>query len=147
MLAFRGHFLTKSPAYSTTFNAIRGDRRAFRLAETLERLGLTEQADSIAVVNDWRFDGAGYRDDAERELAAGIAEHIREDRKHKYSKETTLNDRLLSIEDLSAHFQVPVNTLYQWRKTGKGLTGFRAGKYVRYRASDVEAWITEQATV
>ncbi|WP_329047709.1 hypothetical protein OG738_36155 [Amycolatopsis sp. NBC_01488] len=33
--------------------AIRGDRRAFRLAETLERLGLDDRADSIAVVNDW----------------------------------------------------------------------------------------------
>ncbi|MFI5589833.1 replication initiator [Amycolatopsis sp. NPDC051758] len=87
MLAFRGHFLTKSMAYSTTFKAIRGDRRAFRLAETLKRLGLDDRADSIAVVNDWRFDGAGYRDDAERELAAGIAERIQDDRKHKYSKE------------------------------------------------------------
>ncbi|WP_329054972.1 replication initiation protein [Amycolatopsis sp. NBC_01488] len=87
MLAFRGHFLTKSLAYSTTFKAIRGDRQAFRLAETLERLGLDDRADSIAVVNDWCFDGAGYRDDAERELAAGIAERIRDDRKLKYSKE------------------------------------------------------------
>ena len=87
MLAFRGHFLTKSRAYSTTFKAIRGDRRAFRLAETLERLGLTDRADTVLVVNDWRFDGAGYRDDAERELAAGIAARIRDDRKHKYQKE------------------------------------------------------------
>ncbi|GLY35243.1 replication initiation protein [Amycolatopsis sp. NBRC 101858] len=87
MLAFRGHFLTKSLAYSTTFKAIRGDRQAFRLAETLERLGLDDRADSIAVVNDWAFDGSGYRDDAERELAAGIAERIRDDRKLKYSRE------------------------------------------------------------
>ena len=88
MLAFRGHFLTKSRAYSTTFKAIRGDRRTFRLAETLERLGLTDRADTVAVVNNWRFDGAGYRNDAERELAAGIDERIRDDRKAKYDKET-----------------------------------------------------------
>jgi len=87
MLAFRGHFLTKSRAYSTTFKAIRGDRQAFRLAETLERLGLTDHADTIVVVNDWRFDGAGYRNDAERELAGGIAERIRDDRKAKYQRE------------------------------------------------------------
>ncbi len=87
MLAFRGHFLTKSRAYSTTFKDIRGDRRRFRLEETLERLGLADRADTVAVVNNWTFDGAGYSDDAERELAAAIARRIRDDRKHKYSKE------------------------------------------------------------
>ncbi|MEU0532981.1 MULTISPECIES: helix-turn-helix transcriptional regulator [Amycolatopsis] len=56
-----------------------------------------------------------------------------------------MNDRLLSIEDLSAYLQVPVNTLYQWRKTGKGPAGFRVGKYVRYRPTDVDAWIDGQA--
>lgn len=85
MLGFRGHFLTKSRRYSTTFTAIRGDRRAFRLAETLDSLGL--DPGSVLVVNDWRFHGAGYRDDAERELAAGIAARIRDDRKHRYHKE------------------------------------------------------------
>ncbi|MTD53885.1 replication initiator [Amycolatopsis pithecellobii] len=85
MLGFRGHFLTKSRRYSTTFTTIRGDRRAYRLAETLDRLGL--EPDSVLVVNDWRFQGAGYRDDAERELAAGIAQRIRDDRKAKYDKE------------------------------------------------------------
>ena len=49
MLAFRGHFLTKSKHYSTTFKRIREDRRAFRAAETLERLGLA--ADEVIVVN------------------------------------------------------------------------------------------------
>ncbi|PWV84605.1 hypothetical protein SAMN05421630_101714 [Prauserella marina] len=87
MLAFRGHFLTKSTRYSTTFKTIRGDRKVFRLTETLQRLGLADQADTIAVVNDWTFHGAGYRDDAERELAAGIATRIQDDRKAKYANE------------------------------------------------------------
>ncbi|WSK84111.1 helix-turn-helix domain-containing protein [Amycolatopsis sp. NBC_01286] len=52
---------------------------------------------------------------------------------------------MLSIEDLSSYLQVPVNTLYQWRKTGKGPAGFRVGKYVRYRPSDVDTWIDGQA--
>ncbi|WP_431876176.1 replication initiator [Amycolatopsis sacchari] len=85
MLGFRGHFLTKSRRYSTTFKVIRGDRRAFRLAETLDRLGL--EPETVLVVNDWTFQGAGYRDDAETELAAGIAARIRDDRKSKYCKE------------------------------------------------------------
>src|SRR5690606_31815198 len=87
MLGFRGHFLTKSLRYSTTFRVIRGDRRAYRLAQTLERLGLTDQADDITVINHWEFTGSGYRDDAERELAAGIAARIRQDRQTKYAKE------------------------------------------------------------
>ncbi|TLW92100.1 replication initiation protein [Saccharomonospora piscinae] len=85
MLGFRGHFLTKSRAYSTTFKAIREDRRAFRLAEALDRLDL--DPDAVLVVNDWQFTGAGYRDDAERELALGIAERLRTQRQHKYRQE------------------------------------------------------------
>lgn len=53
--------------------------------------------------------------------------------------------KLLSIEDVAEFLGVPVNTLYTWRKTGKGPAGFRVGKYVRYRPDDVDAWITEQA--
>ncbi|CAM3167399.1 replication initiator [Saccharomonospora xinjiangensis] len=85
MLGFRGHFLTKSRAYSTTFKAIREDRRAFRLAEALDRLGL--DPDTTVVVNDWAFTGSGYRNDAERELALGIAERLRTQRQQKYREE------------------------------------------------------------
>ncbi|SEP52448.1 replication initiator [Amycolatopsis saalfeldensis] len=76
MLGFRGHFLTKSRCYSTTFRAIRDDQRGYRLAEFLDRLGITDPGE-VAVINDWTFTGAGYRDDAESELAAGIAARIR----------------------------------------------------------------------
>ena len=85
MLGFRGHFLTKSRHYSTTFTTIRGDRRAYRLAETLNRLDLNP--DTVLVINDWNFHGSGYRDDAERELANAIAQRIRDNRKTKYRKE------------------------------------------------------------
>lgn len=85
MLGFRGHFLTKSRAYSTTFKTIREDRRAFRLAEALDQLGL--DPDTVLVVNDWHFTGTGYRDDAERELATGIAERLRTQRQQQHHKE------------------------------------------------------------
>ncbi len=85
MLGFRGHFLTKSRAYSTTFRAIRDDRRAYRLAETLEALDL--DPDAVVVVNDWQFTGTGYRNDAERELAAGIADRLRDQRRQQYREE------------------------------------------------------------
>ncbi|XVS64329.1 replication initiator [Actinosynnema sp. CA-299493] len=85
MLAFRGHFLTKSKHYSTTFKRIREDRRAFRAAETLERLGL--DAEEVIVVNDWAYAGSGYANDAERELASGIAERLRAQRQRQYTEE------------------------------------------------------------
>ncbi|MGC7101597.1 replication initiator [Amycolatopsis lurida] len=85
MLGFRGHFLTKSLLYSATFRVIRGDRRDYRRAETLDRLGLDSAG--VTVVNNWWFEGSGYLTDAETELAAGIAERIRADRKARYSKE------------------------------------------------------------
>jgi hypothetical protein len=85
MLAFRGHFLTKSRRYSVTFGDLRRARRAWRLADNLAAADL--DADTVAVVNDWTFTGVGYRDDAERELARGIAVRVREHRKTKHHKE------------------------------------------------------------
>jgi hypothetical protein len=78
MLGFRGHFLTKSQRYSTTFGAIRRERHLFQIAYTLREHG--HQADDLAavvVINDWRLVGIGHRDHAERELAEGIAERAR----------------------------------------------------------------------
>ncbi|MFD7652924.1 replication initiator [Actinosynnema sp. NPDC059797] len=85
MLGFRGHFLTKSKHYSTTFKRIREDRRAYRAAEVLDHLGL--DAESVVVVNDWAYAGSGYANDAERELASGIAERLRAQRQRKYTEE------------------------------------------------------------
>ncbi|GAA3433369.1 replication initiator [Kutzneria kofuensis] len=81
MLGFRGHFLTKSKHYSTTFKAIRGERAAFRAEQALERLGV--DPDSVVVVNRWDFAGIGYANDAEMELAHGIAERIKNTRRTK----------------------------------------------------------------
>lgn len=55
-----------------------------------------------------------------------------------------MNKKLLSIDDVADYLGVPKNTLYQWRSKGYGPTGRRIGKYVRYRAEDVDAWIDQQ---
>ncbi|RKT84040.1 hypothetical protein SAMN05421805_11918 [Saccharopolyspora antimicrobica] len=86
MLAFRGHFLTKSQRYSVPFRQIRDDRRRYQREQTLAELGLTD-ADSITVVNDWAMTSVGHRTPEERELAAAIAEGQREARKRKYDNE------------------------------------------------------------
>jgi Replication initiator protein, pSAM2 len=85
MLGFRGHFLTKSRRYSTTFGAIRNERRTWRLLDTLDRLAretdgpgdIPPDLDTVTVINDWRLVGVGHHNHAERELAMAIAERHR----------------------------------------------------------------------
>jgi len=89
MLGFRGHFLTKSQRYSTTFGALREDRRAWRLAEDLAQLDrdtddpndIPLDLSTVTVVNDWRLVHIGHHTYAERELAVAIAERNRQQRR------------------------------------------------------------------
>jgi hypothetical protein len=92
MLGFRGHFLTKSRAYSVTFTAIRAERRTWRLRHDLDQLaadtdnhgendGISVDLDTITVINDWHVIHVGHRDHAERELALAIAERNRTQRR------------------------------------------------------------------
>ena len=39
---------------------------------------------------------------------------------------------------------ISVQTLYTWRKTGTGPKVMKVGRHLRYRPSDVEAWLAEQ---
>jgi excisionase family DNA binding protein len=54
------------------------------------------------------------------------------------------SDRLLTVDELAEYLGVPVATLFQWRYRGGGPQGFRVGRYVRYRWSEVEEWIERQ---
>jgi len=88
MLGFRGHFLTKSQRYSTTFGAIRAERRTWRLAEQLAQLGRHTHGDpgtpidldTVTVINDWRVVRIGHEHPGDRELALAIAERTRSHR-------------------------------------------------------------------
>jgi excisionase family DNA binding protein len=53
-------------------------------------------------------------------------------------------DRLLTVEELADYLAVPAGTIYTWRYRREGPPGFRVGKYVRYRMSDVQEWIQRQ---
>lgn len=46
----------------------------------------------------------------------------------------------LSNEDLAARYNVPLKTIRKWRYEGTGPRGFRVGRHVRYRESDVLVW-------
>jgi predicted DNA-binding transcriptional regulator AlpA len=52
--------------------------------------------------------------------------------------------RFLTPHDLATLLQVPVETVYQWRKKRTGPPGFRAGKHLRYDRQSVQAWIVQQ---
>ncbi len=55
-LGYRGHVCTKSRTYSTTFAALRAERRDWTDAQLARRLGIPE-AMPVVIVNDWRYLG------------------------------------------------------------------------------------------
>lgn len=56
-----------------------------------------------------------------------------------------VTERMISPKELAALLQVPLQTIYQWRYRGGGPRGYRVGRHVRFRMSDVEAWLADRA--
>ncbi|MEU0231457.1 MULTISPECIES: helix-turn-helix domain-containing protein [unclassified Streptomyces] len=56
-----------------------------------------------------------------------------------------LPDRYLTPEDIAELFDVPLETVYYWRKKRTGPPGFRVGRHVRYDPAAVRAWVTQQS--
>lgn len=54
------------------------------------------------------------------------------------------NDRLIGIDEPAEYLEVPKPTVYGWRNRRVGPPGFRVGKHVRFRWTDVEHWIENQ---
>jgi len=54
---------------------------------------------------------------------------------------------LWSISEAADHLGVPVSTLYQWRWLRIGPPSYTVGRYVKYRPTEVEAWVDKQALV
>jgi excisionase family DNA binding protein len=52
---------------------------------------------------------------------------------------------LLGTSELAEEFGVPIKTIYQWRWKGTAPRAIKVGRYVKYRRSDVERWLDEQA--
>ncbi|MFJ5027120.1 helix-turn-helix domain-containing protein [Streptomyces sp. NPDC088560] len=55
-----------------------------------------------------------------------------------------LPDRYLTPDDIAEIFEVPKETVYQWRRKRIGPPGFRIGKHVRYDPADVRAYVTSR---
>ena len=62
--------------------------------------------------------------------------------------ETTTHPRRHSgpsctLSELAAHLGVSVQTLYDLRSQGRGPRGFRVGRELRFRVSEVDAWLAQ----
>ena len=60
MLGFRGHFSTKSRAYSVTLGALRAERAAYQREHAIAAGLLPDLDDTTLVINHWSFAGRGH---------------------------------------------------------------------------------------
>lgn len=56
-----------------------------------------------------------------------------------------IEDRLLTVRDRAGLLQVPPKTIYTWRYKGIGPPAIPVGRYLRFRAEDVVAWLEARA--
>lgn len=54
-------------------------------------------------------------------------------------------DPFLTTEELAEYLSVPIATVYSWRKHGTAPRAHVIGKHLRFRLSDVEAWLSTRA--
>jgi excisionase family DNA binding protein len=54
----------------------------------------------------------------------------------------SLADGVLSLSELCGQLQVSAQTIYDLRSQGRGPRGFRVGRQLRFRTSEIEAWLT-----
>ncbi len=99
MLAFRGHFSTKSRRYSVTLGALRRARRRWQTITArsratgrppddadLEAALLADDQDTTLVISQWAFIGSGWQTEGDAALARAAAARARE-----YAKERAMD--------------------------------------------------------
>ena len=81
---FRGHFLTKSRRWSTTFGALRDERQQWRLANRSERPSEANPGEDAVgdateevEVREWNYEGSGYLTTGDVCLARNIEDGLR----------------------------------------------------------------------
>lgn len=48
---------------------------------------------------------------------------------------------VLTTSELAAHLGVPVQTIHDLRHSGRGPRGIHVGRELRFRVSEIEAWL------
>lgn len=51
-------------------------------------------------------------------------------------------DSALSVQELAAQLHVSAQTIYDLRSQGRGPVGFRVGRHLRFRRSEIESWLS-----
>lgn len=54
------------------------------------------------------------------------------------------DEPLISMAETADLLGVPLKTLRRWREHGRGPRGYRLGRSVNFRPSEVEAWLQSQ---
>lgn len=52
-------------------------------------------------------------------------------------------DPVVTLSQLAAQLGVSVQTLYDLRSQGRGPRGFRVGRELRFRVSEIDSWLTQ----
>ena len=52
-----------------------------------------------------------------------------------------LVEQVLSLSELCAHLHVNAQTIYDLRSQGRGPRGFRVGRELRFRVSEIDSWL------
>jgi len=83
MLGYRGHFLTKSQRYSTTFTGLRQSRITYRRAQRYpdgekDPWGREIREQTVLVISKWQYAGTGHVTTAESQLALAAAARARD---------------------------------------------------------------------
>jgi hypothetical protein len=85
---YRGHFLTKSRHFSTTFASLRANRQEWRVAgkrAVAQQTAVVDTVDDVeGIVSEWNFVGMGYTTAGDAWLAENIAEEERLARRSLY---------------------------------------------------------------
>jgi hypothetical protein len=93
---YRGHCLTKSRRFSTTFTALRANRQKWRVAQkgtgTDQSAGVRTNDGIHKIVSEWTFVGMGYTTAGDAWLAEAIAEEERLARRSIYEGQGALRD-------------------------------------------------------
>jgi hypothetical protein len=87
---YRGHCLTKSRRFSTTFAALRANRQEWRVAEkgavVQQMADVDTDDDTDGIVSEWTFVGMGYTTAGDAWLAESMAEEERLARRSMYEE-------------------------------------------------------------
>lgn len=59
---------------------------------------------------------------------------------------TTAAGQLRTTAEVAEYLRVPVATLHQWRYHHGGPPAAKVGRHLRYRRSDLEAWLEAKTT-